>query len=505
MTVYNINLGIGWASSGVEYAQAYRAKAFERLGIDAKFVFMDFISQDNLCDLTRNLGFKDSQVDWLYTHFSDQKIAPTTFTLEDLKASFDGELERVERDHKVVRYFYPDQDVFLTAYLKDEQEDIVHRVEYVSRGKLIRKDFFTYLRSFTEYYTPRDGKAHLYQRRFFNEDGSTALEEIIDGDSTVYRTKDFIGYSKESLIAHYMKSLNLSALDLVILDRATGTGQAVFRHVKPAKLAVVVHADHFSDNASTKQSLLWNNFYEYQFTNADKVDAFITATDAQKELMTSHFAAFSPHRPRIVTIPVGSLPALSYPKTSRRPFSLVTASRLATEKHVDWLVKAVIEAQKTLPELVFDIYGAGSQEAKLRDIIQEGSAESFIHLKGHHDLATIYPNYQVYLSASKSEGFGLTLMEAVGAGLALIGFDARYGNQTFIKEAHNGYRIPMPDTDDETAIISQFAEYIRKIFKEGQLSQMHQASYELAKPYLSQHIEQKWQDFIKEMTHDNLI
>lgn len=26
MTVYNINFGIGWASSGVEYAQAYRSK-----------------------------------------------------------------------------------------------------------------------------------------------------------------------------------------------------------------------------------------------------------------------------------------------------------------------------------------------------------------------------------------------------------------------------------------------------------------------------------------------
>ncbi|WP_423229634.1 hypothetical protein, partial [Staphylococcus hominis] len=24
MTIYNINFGIGWASSGVEYAQAYR-------------------------------------------------------------------------------------------------------------------------------------------------------------------------------------------------------------------------------------------------------------------------------------------------------------------------------------------------------------------------------------------------------------------------------------------------------------------------------------------------
>ena len=28
MTIYNINLGIGWASSGVEYAQAYRAGIF---------------------------------------------------------------------------------------------------------------------------------------------------------------------------------------------------------------------------------------------------------------------------------------------------------------------------------------------------------------------------------------------------------------------------------------------------------------------------------------------
>lgn len=32
MTVYNINLGIGWASSGVEYAQAYRAKIFRKWG-----------------------------------------------------------------------------------------------------------------------------------------------------------------------------------------------------------------------------------------------------------------------------------------------------------------------------------------------------------------------------------------------------------------------------------------------------------------------------------------
>ena len=41
--IYNFNLGIGWASSGVEYAQIYRAKMFRNIGVDAKFVFT-FIS-----------------------------------------------------------------------------------------------------------------------------------------------------------------------------------------------------------------------------------------------------------------------------------------------------------------------------------------------------------------------------------------------------------------------------------------------------------------------------
>ncbi|GGG98745.1 hypothetical protein GCM10007342_23250 [Staphylococcus pragensis] len=39
MTIYNLNFGIGWASSGVEYAQLYRRNIFEKLELDFKFVF----------------------------------------------------------------------------------------------------------------------------------------------------------------------------------------------------------------------------------------------------------------------------------------------------------------------------------------------------------------------------------------------------------------------------------------------------------------------------------
>ncbi|MFR1967771.1 MAG: hypothetical protein ACLS4H_01255 [Streptococcus salivarius] len=37
---------------------------------------------------------------------------------------------------------------------------------------------------------------------------------------------------------------------------------------------------------------------------------------------------------------------------------------------------------------------------------------------GHADLRDVYPQYELYVTASQWETFGLTLMEAVGAGLA---------------------------------------------------------------------------------------
>ena len=54
MTVYNINLGIGWASSGVEYAQAYRAQLLRNIHQPAKFAFMDMILADNIQHLNGN-------------------------------------------------------------------------------------------------------------------------------------------------------------------------------------------------------------------------------------------------------------------------------------------------------------------------------------------------------------------------------------------------------------------------------------------------------------------
>lgn len=501
MTIYNINLGIGWASSGVEYAQAYRAQVFRAINQRAKFIFTDMFQNENLQHFTANIGFEDDEIIWLYTFFTDQKIAPSTYTLAQLEETFSEKIARVDRNGKLCRYHFENSKMTVVVALREEGGQCLQRVEYLHDKKLVRKDYYAKTKLFSEYYLSQDGKNKLYLRSFFNEDGTCAYEEHCVGEQSMYLFPNKICYSKDGLLAYLLEKLSLTSQDIILLDRATGIGQAVVQYHGAAKLGIVIHAEHYNAKETTENHILWNNYYEYQFTNADKIDFFVTATEKQKELVSEQFQKYTKHRPVIYAIPVGSLDQLREPTKERKPFSLITASRLATEKHVDWLTKAVIEARKVLPELTFDIYGVGGQDSKIRDIIKENQAESYIRLCGHHDLTDIYQDYQLYLSASKSEGFGLTLLEAVGSGLPLIGFDVRYGNQTFIRDGENGYMIPRPDIDDEKVIVVQFAEKIIQIFRHHDLEKLHQVSYALASDYLRDKVEAKWGQLIKEVSH----
>ena len=106
--IYNFNLGIGWASSGVEYAQAYRAKVLRELGLEAKFVFTDMFPRDNIQHMTENIGFLDSEVLWLYTFFSDCKISPVTYTLRQLEQTFGSRRITCTREGAAAKYTFSD-------------------------------------------------------------------------------------------------------------------------------------------------------------------------------------------------------------------------------------------------------------------------------------------------------------------------------------------------------------------------------------------------------------
>lgn len=497
--IYNFNLGIGWASSGVEYAQAYRANILRRIGKEAKFVFTDMFPTENIEHMTKNIGFMDSEVLWLYTFFTDTSIAPVSYSLKDLEKTLGDRKYTFSRDGKIAKYVFEGRNNFYTAYMVDESSDLVHRVEMVSNGCLIRKDYYTYCRIYSEYYAPLDGKAFLYQRRFFNEDGSVCYEEIIDNDIVMYQFPDRLICSKEEFVGYMVEKMNLTSEDIVIIDRTTGIGQAILENVKNAKIGIIIHADHFSEGSTDEENILWNNYYEYAFSKHDIVDFFVTATDAQNKLLTEQFQKYYGVTPNVVTIPVGSLDELKEAKDERRQHGLITASRLATEKHIDWIIRAVAKARKSVPDVSLDIYGKGAQEDELAKLIKELDCGDYVKLMGQHDLTDVYIGYDAYIAGSMSEGFGLTLLEAIGSGLPLIGFDVRYGNQTFIDDCENGYLISVSDKTDSKDKIDALAKCIEALFNEADIESYRAHSYEIAKNYLTSEVELKWQTLIENM------
>lgn len=499
MTIYSINKGIGWASSGVEYAQAYRGQVFRKLGVKAKFIFTDWIGYENIAHLTRNLGFEDKEIIWLYTFFTDFEIRAGGFTLGDLEKVMPP-IIKCKHLGKAVRYIFAN-DFWATVYLKDSKSDIVDRVEYVSGANLVRKDYYSYGRYCSEFYAPENNRAKLYQRRFYNEGGTTAYDEIIDGDQEVFKFKDKILYSKHELLIKMLQELNFSKEDIILIDRAGGQGQEIIENRGKAQVGTVIHAEHFSEAETNDTTILWNNYYEYTFEHDDQIDFYVTATDLQKKLMEEQFLKYKGKKPQIYVIPVGSLKELKKPDfVSRKPFSLVTASRLASEKHLDWAIRAVAKAKKALPKLSLDIYGEGSERATLEDVIKEVGAEDYVHLKGHQQMDDIYQHYQAYLSCSTSEGFGLTLMEAVGSGLAMVGFDVRYGNQTFIADKENGLLLPYDRLATVSEYVNEMSQAIVKLFS-SDLASMSEKSYAIADKYNEKQVAKLWKKVIESELH----
>ncbi|MGV2929401.1 accessory Sec system glycosyltransferase GtfA [Macrococcus capreoli] len=499
MTIYNLNFGIGWASSGVEYAQKYRADLMRSDNIPFKNIFLDFFSLENIQTLTENMSFQDHEIIWLYQHFTDIKIAPTTYTLNQFVNSLDTTIVNIDHLKKNKILHLKGTQNFIRCFMKQAEEPYLDRVEYVLDGKIIRKDVFTYTKLYSEYYAPKNNKSELYMREFFNEDGSIAFTEYLEGES-IYKFSDCILYGKPAFISYFIQSLKLSKEDIVLIDRSTDLGPAILKNIRPAQVGVVVHAEHYNAPLSTENNILWNNHYEYMFHNHHLVDFFIVSTEQQELLLKEQFDKYYHVQPVIYTIPVGSIASLV--ENHGQSYSIMTASRLASEKHIDWLIDAVVKVKAQLPELTFDIYGEGGERDALRKRIIEHNATHYIALKGHAKLQDIYPNYQLFLSGSTSEGFGLTLLEAVGSGLGLIGLDVNYGNPTFIRNDDNGYLLSLDlDQLSVNEIADAYSKAIINFFNNDITSIQHH-SHKIAEAFLEQQTLFKWKKLIKDVSHD---
>lgn len=104
------------------------------------------------------------------------------------------------------------------------------------------------------------------------------------------------------------------------------------------------------------------------------------------------------------------------------------AGRLAPEKDIDVVVKALALVRKEVPDVVLALAGHGSSEDSLKKLVADLKLEDHVRFLGtlsKPDLAQWYRASDLFTIMSTSETQSLTLMQAMASALPVIGARAR--------------------------------------------------------------------------------
>lgn len=93
------------------------------------------------------------------------------------------------------------------------------------------------------------------------------------------------------------------------------------------------------------------------------------------------------------------------------------------------------------------LVGSGELNTQFEEYINANNLQDFVFLKPpQQDIAFYYKQASLFLLTSKTEGFGMVLLEAISFGLPCISFDCPSGPRDIIKNNENGYLIEQNDT-----------------------------------------------------------
>ncbi len=156
---------------------------------------------------------------------------------------------------------------------------------------------------------------------------------------------------------------------------------------------------------------------------------------------------------RTCVVPYGVAASFS-PSGERSEHPLVlSVGRLAPVKEHDQLIAAAVIAKQRVPALRLVIVGTGPRRAELEALIASQGAGDWIELAGRVDLdqlVALYRRAWLVASASRSEGWGLTLTEAAACGTPAVATDIP-GHQCSVVNGVTGVLAPIEQLGDRIA------------------------------------------------------
>lgn len=142
---------------------------------------------------------------------------------------------------------------------------------------------------------------------------------------------------------------------------------------------------------------------------------------------------------------------------------IVTAGNFYHAKGFDLAIDVAEIVLLENPDWKWIFYGDGVEEAKLKEKVKNKHLENRIIFAGRvKDITKKFAEASLYVMTSRTEGFGLVLLEAKLCSLPIVAFDVPYGPSEIVENDNNGYLI-------EPFNIEKMASTINRIIRDDNL------------------------------------
>lgn len=202
--------------------------------------------------------------------------------------------------------------------------------------------------------------------------------------------------------------------------------------------------------------------------------ACVVAVDRTASTLLSDLGVHST-RIAIVPQPLSWTPGCEPPDPGNLrmvPLKLVTASVLIERKAVDQIVEAVAIMRSAGTEVTLTIAGSGPAEPGLRQMVAERGLAQAVEFSGWltpSELRSTLANATFVVSMSRSESFGVALIDAMAAGVPVISA-ANQGATSIIRHGATGWLVPVDNPHALARQITTLAhapDFVRSVAHDG--------------------------------------
>lgn len=328
-------------------------------------------------------------------------------------------------------HIYKDGRLHKTEYVAGKKKPV--KTELYDTNGSIRQELYyctSTQKKVAEQLNDVQGRPFL-RKTFQPESGKMTACQWLDNKGNSIRS-----FSSIKSYRHFFLDSLLREKESILLSDGRFTDKMLFgiRNTNVAKIAVL-HSNHLQSPFEYGSSIVKRN--EPLLRQIGSLDAFVTLTERQAEDIKSRFG----RRPTVHAV---GHPAedIAGHDTIREPYTAVIVARYEGIKQICHAIKAFSRVVKEVPEATLEIWGFGKEEAAYRKLIRKHRLQSHVLIKGFtSDVKEVYNRSAFSVMTSKSEAFGMSVIESMSAGTPVICYACDYGPSDIVIDGKNGILV----------------------------------------------------------------